>query len=232
MSTPANESGLRAVVVVVLIAAVCAAGLAFVKIVTADRIREAVTKETLDALQKVVPDGCSVSLEKMVHWPEGGTAPLEVYPGFSDDNALCGLAVKVRTNKGYSGKVVVLAGFTGLDAVEKLALRRIYVVEHAETPGLGSLITRLQDEPEDTWGDDPAKVFGVNFQDKLLAAMSLEAKKGADAGENDVVAVTAATISSVAVSGAVATAAEMVKRDLEPLTTALAASQPEQGGTQ
>lgn len=231
MSTPAKESGVRAVIVVVLIAAVCAAGLAFVKMVTAGRIEEAMIKETLDALQKVVPEGCSVSLDGMVRWPEGAASPHEVYPGFSADNSLCGLAVKVRTNKGYSGKVVILAGFTQLESVERLALRRIYVVEHAETPGLGSLITRLQDEPEDTWGDDPAKVFGVNFLDRSLAAMSLEARKGADADANDVVAVTAATISSAAVTGAVAIAAEVVKQDLQALTAALAAPQPGQGGT-
>ncbi len=48
-------------------------------------------------------------------------------------------------------------------------------------------------------------------------------KKGADAGENDVVAMTAATISSRAVTEAVSTAAELLKAELPRLTAAFSA---------
>ncbi len=222
-----KDSNFKAVIVVVIIAAVCAALLAFVKESTADKIAEAKRKETLDALQKVVPQGCTISLEQRLIFPEGanendGNARL-VFPGFDDAGTLCGIAVRTRTDKGYSGKILVVSGFVGLDAPEGLRLQRIYVTEHAETPGLGSLITNLQDEEPGSWGDDRGKVLGVNFREKPVSALSFVVKKGADAGENDVVAMTAATISSRAVTEAVSTAAELLKAELPRLTAAFSA---------
>jgi len=215
------ESTARSVLVVVAIAAVCAAGLAFVKQSTAHRIAEAKRQETLAALQRVVPQGCSVALEQLQEWPPGGKEAMTVYPGFDDEAALCGVAVRVRTDKGYSGKLVLLAGFSGLESDGGLVLNRIFVIEHAETPGLGSLITKLQDEPPESWGEKRTKVFGLNFLNRALREGPLEVKK-TDAGPHDVVAITAATISSRAVTGAVQRASELVKTHRQAMVEAFA----------
>jgi len=221
MNDKQSESSVRAVVVVVVIAAVCAAGLAFVRKTTAARIEEEITKETVAALQKVVPEGCLVDLDRRKEkWPAGaGEDTVEIVPAFNEGGNLCALAVKVRTDKGYSGRVVVLAGFSGLERVETLRLNRIYVTEHKETPGLGSLVTAKQDEEVDSWGNNKSKVFGLNFLDKPLNKATFEVKK-ADAGEWDVAAVTAATISSRAVAGATLKASKVLKGDLADLKEA------------
>jgi Na+-translocating ferredoxin:NAD+ oxidoreductase subunit G len=231
MAEKKGNSDVMAILVVVIIAAVCAAGLAFVKQTTAPLIAEAKRQETLHALQKVVPEGCMVKLEAGRGWPEGSADTMEVFPGYDADGLLCGLAVKTRSDKGYSGKVVLVAGFSGLNHKGGVRLNRIYVTEHAETPGLGSLVTTGQDENPDTWGDDRGKVFGNNFKDKLLKKFTFAVKKAAEAGDNDVVAVTAATISSRAVTDAVQRAAELVTGNLEAMREAYSQT-AEAGGVQ
>ena len=71
MAERKGNGDVMAILVVVIIAAVCAAGLAFVKQVTAPHIAEAQRQETLHALQQVVPQGCTVKLEAVKAWPEG-----------------------------------------------------------------------------------------------------------------------------------------------------------------
>ena len=212
-----GESDIVAILVVVLIAAVCAAGLALVKKGTASAIEEALIQETLYGIKKVVPGDCKVNLDAAFQWPEGETTPKllrVVYPAYHEDGSLCAMAVRSRTDTGYSGKVVVLAGFSQLESPASLKLNRIFVIEHAETPGLGSNITILQDAEVDTWGADKSKVFGLNFLDKEVSTLSFEVKK-TGAGDGDVAGITAATISSKAVTVAVQDAAELVKKELE-----------------
>ncbi len=228
MSDKAPESSVKAVVVVVIIAAICAAGLAFVKQITEEPIAEARRQETLAALQRVVPAGCEIKLEGKLVRPEGadeGAAETKlIFPGYDADGQLCGIAVRSRNDKGYSGKILVVSGYSDLESRETLKLNRIYVTEHAETPGLGSLITNLQDEEPATWGTDRSKVYGLNFLDRLVATLSWKVAKSAAAGENDVAAVTAATISSRAVAGAVQVAASLVSEDLDGLKAAFAST--------
>ncbi len=228
MSDKGSESNVRAVVVVVVIAAICAAGLAFVKMITEEPIAEAKRQETLAALQRVVPEGCAIRLESRVIRPEGapedGAETKLLFPGYDADGKLCGIAVRSRNDKGYSGKILVVSGYSGIESVETLKLNRIYVTEHAETPGLGSLVTTQQDEPADQWGDNRGKVYGLNFKDKLIASLSWKVAKAAEAGENDVVAVTAATISSRAVTWAVQGAATLVAAELDDLKAAFASA--------
>lgn len=228
MSDKAPESSVRAVVVVVIIAAVCAAGLAFVKQVTEEPIAEARRQETLAALQRVVPAGCEIKLEGKLVRPEGaeeGAAQTKLlFPGYDASGQLCGIAVRSRNDKGYSGKILVVSGYSELESRESLKLNRIYVTEHAETPGLGSLITKLQDEEPSTWGSDRAKVYGLNFLDRTVAQLSWKVAKMAEAGDDDVAAVTAATISSRAVTWAVQDAATLVADELDGLKAAFAST--------
>jgi Na+-translocating ferredoxin:NAD+ oxidoreductase subunit G len=219
MSNKAPESSVRAVVVVVIIAALCAAGLAFVKEVTEEPIAEARRQETLAALQRVVPKGCEIKLEGKLVRPEGAEESASgtrlIFPGYDAKGELCGIAVRARNDKGYSGKILVVAGFSGLKDKFSLKLNRIYVTEHAETPGLGSLVTNMQEEDPAGWGKDRSKVFGLNYLNKMVSDLTWTVAKAADAGDNDVVAVTAATISSRAVTWAVEDAAKLVVSELD-----------------
>lgn len=228
MSDKAPESSVKAVVVVVIIAAVCAAGLAFVKKVTEEPIAEARRQETLAALQRVVPEGCQINLEGKLVRPEGakesGAKTKLIFPGYDADGQLCGIAVRSRNDKGYSGKILVVSGYSGLASRETLELNRIYVTEHAETPGLGSLVTKLQDDDPASWGADRSKIFGLNYLHKLVSLMSWEVAKAAAAREHDVAAVTAATISSRAVTWAVQDAAKLVADELDDLKAAFAST--------
>lgn len=226
MTSEKPDSSVKAVLVVVIIAAACAAGLAFVKKGTAEAITEALRAETLYGVGKVVPADCKVSLEKAMQWPEGESDVRKVktvYPAYREDGTLCALAVRTRNDTGYSGKIVLLAGFKGLEAGGKLTLTRIYVLEHAETPGLGSKVTALQDEDVSGWKDASSRVFGLNFLEKPVAGLTFNVVKNS-AGEGDVMAVTAATISSRAVTAAVQDAATVVQSDLAALKAKLGGS--------
>ena len=60
---------------------------------------------------------------------------LELYPAKSGDE-LSGMAIKSLSGKGYSGDIWIMVGFKPDKTVND-----IFVVEHLETPGLGSKMT-------------------------------------------------------------------------------------------
>ncbi|MBM4355298.1 MAG: FMN-binding protein [Deltaproteobacteria bacterium] len=237
-------SDVKAVLAVVVIGAVSAAGLAFVQRQTEGAIKAARRAETAEAVGRVVPAECKVRLPDEDAAGESCPAFLkkdlgngksgcwEVFPAYRDDGTLCAIAVKTSSDKGYSGRIEVLAGFIGLQSPETLELSRIYVLAHSETPGLGSLATYLQEAPPSEWGSDRRKVFGLNFFRRKLSDMSFVVKKASEAGEEDVVAITAATISSRAVSVAVQVAAEWVKENLDSIRTGLGSTQEVAAGKQ
>jgi len=82
---------------------------------------------------------------------------------------------------GYSGPVSTMVGFD----IEKKEITRIKIISQSETPGLGALCV----EP---W-------FAEMFQGKD-ANVPLEVTKTEPAGENQIVAITASTITSEAVT--------------------------------
>jgi electron transport complex protein RnfG len=115
----------------------------------------------------------------MYRLPTGEGDSLDIYPA-KMNGEIVGYAVNTYTKKGFSGNISLMAGFkpdgTILD---------ITVLEHKETPGLGTKMT----EPE----------FKDQFADKNPGEFVLKVKK--DGGPVD--AITAATISSRAFCDAV-----------------------------
>lgn len=234
-----KESDLKAVLVIVIMSAVCAGGLALVKAATAERILESDMKAEADAVKKVLPEGCTADTARKVYWVKDkgvwtekeGLSPVEkeealkerdsadvIYPGFKD-GALCGMAVKTRAEKGYSGKIVMLVGFKQLESVDTLKMHRLFILEQSETPGLGAKsILGQEEDPAKLDSKDPKKYFCLNFFDKEVKKMTFEVKK-ADyvQGSNDVAAITASTITSKAVTGAVKAATERVKSGLDAM---------------
>jgi len=112
---------------------------------------------------------------------------LEVYPALRDGSEE-GLAVKTFSPKGYGGNVWLMVGF-----LPDGTIKDISVLEHKETPGLGSKMS----EPK----------FLDQFKNQNPEEFQLKVQK--DGGNVD--ALTGATISSRAFSQAVQTAYDAIK---------------------
>ena len=102
------------------------------------------------------------------------------YLAYDADNNFIGAAVETFTNKGFSGNISLMVGI-----LADGTLKNISVLQHAETPGLGSKMT----EP----------TFKDQFNGKKADSFNIKVKK--DGGDVD--AITAATISSRAFCDAV-----------------------------
>ena len=112
----------------------------------------------------------------------GNNSILEVYEGYSDENTLVGYAIKTST-PGYSGNVEVI---TGISLEGKIT--GIKVVSHQETPGLGANATK------------PA--YQNQYTNKPTD-QQIEVVKGVPSKENEIQALSGATVSSNAVTDGV-----------------------------
>jgi electron transport complex protein RnfG len=162
------------------ISLVASAAVGLVYKVTAEPIRLAKEANTRAALGSVLPEfdetqSKTVQIDGM---------DIVVYTA-TKGGETAGYAVETTTQKGYSGEFRLMVGFTPAGEVYK-----IQVLEHSETPGLGSKMT------------DEGNPLFASFEGKNPEAMQLSVKK--DGGEVD--ALTAATITSRAYVDAVARA--------------------------
>jgi len=151
----------------VLISMVMSGALAFVYLKTKGPIEEASRQKELEAIRLVVPefdnDPTAAKTEK-----DG----VVIYR-LSKQDVPVGYAVKSFTEKGFAGHVEIMAGF-----LPDGSINNITVLQHKETPGLGTKMT------------DPK--FSGQFLGKNPDAFKLFVKK--DGGAVD--AITAATVSS------------------------------------
>lgn len=125
--------------------------------------------------------------EKLMVLPEGETDSLTVYPA-KKGGSLVGFAIESYTQKGFSGLIRVMVGF---DAEGRLV--DFSVLQHSESPGLGSRIPEWYHEKSETGG-----IRDVRGLDMKASAPLTVSKDG---GKVD--AITAATISSRAFLDAV-----------------------------
>lgn len=164
------------VVTLLLVTAVAATALGFVYDLTKEAIEIAKQKAQAEAIMKVLPKYETLGESFKVAADTEGDS-LEVFPAFNGEEMI-GMAVKTYTKKGFSGFISVMAGidkdgnFSGYQ-----------VLEHAETPGLGSKM--------DVWFNNPDKP-NQNVIGKNPKTTKLEVVK--DGGEID--AITASTITS------------------------------------
>ena len=107
-------------------------------------------------------------------------AEIPFHLAYDADNNFIGAAVETFTNKGFSGNISLMVGILADGTVKNIS-----VLQHAETPGLGS---KMEEE-----------TFKGQFCDKNPASFNFSVKK--DGGDVD--AITAATISSRAFCDAV-----------------------------
>jgi len=141
------------------------------------------------AIKKVVPEFDSIMTCKVK--PEDGTDSL-VFNKVYKNNELVGTAIETYTDKGFGGRIRLMAGF-----LPDGTIKNIEVLELKETPGLGTKMV----EPK----------FKDQFNDKNPDSFKLVVKK--DGGDVD--AITAATISSWAFCDAVQRAYNTLKKQGE-----------------
>ncbi len=188
------------VVTLFLVTFFAAAALGFVYDMTKEAIELSKMRAQSEAIEKVLP-----AFEKLgdaINVPAGnGEDTLRIFPAYADGE-LVGVAVKTFTNNGFGGYISIMAGindsgnFSGYE-----------VLEHAETPGLGSKMT--------DWFKNSEKP-GQRVIGKNPVSNELEVRK--DGGEID--AITASTITSRAFLDAMKRAYEAYKEKEQAIADA------------
>lgn len=178
MAGKKESTFINMVLVLFIVTLVASATLGYVYELTKEPIANAKMAKKLKAIKQVVPAFDNNPSEEMysVEMPDGGN--LEFYPA-KMQGKLVGTAIKTYTNKGFSGLVWLMVGLKPDGTIQEIA-----VLEHKETPGLGSKM---------------AGPFKDQFKEKNPSSFKLNVVK--DGGNVD--AITAATISSRAFCDAV-----------------------------
>lgn len=145
---------------------------------TKDPIAAAETAKKTEAIKNVLPEFNELKETQIKSELEDVEIPFHL--AYDADNNFIGAAVETFTNKGFSGNVSLMVGILADGTVNNIS-----VLQHAETPGLGSKMT----EPS----------FKDQFNNKNANSFNFKVKK--DGGDVD--AITAATISSRAFCDAV-----------------------------
>lgn len=158
-----------------IITVIAAAALAGVYTLTEEPIAQAKAEKQKAAIGQVLPEiqfNNNPADEAAQITVDGET--VTVFPA-RQDGELVGIAVESHDTNGFSGLITVMYGFSPAGDITGFA-----VMQHAETPGLGSKM--------DEWFNNPAHtIVGLN-----AATSNLTVSK--DGGDVD--AITAATISS------------------------------------
>lgn len=168
--------GFKDVVILVIIAVLAGVALSSVYLGTKERIAEVKRQELKEALKKVMPF-LKENYEELKFNYKG--EDITIYKVL-EEGKLLGAALKLNTSEGFGGNISFLLG---VNADKKVT--GLYILEHKETPGLGTKAAEKK-----WWGQ---------LLDKSLATFNFKVKK--DGGDVD--AITAATITSRAVSGGV-----------------------------
>ena len=166
--------------VLVSIAFLSSASLAYVYKSTKDKIEVSKKLKQLEAIKEVIlPDYSNSPSEEMykIKIEEGGE--LECYPA-KQNGELKSVAVKTYTKNAFGGEMWLMVGMLPDGTINKVS-----VIDQKETPGLGTKVTEEK--------------FKTQFMGKNPSSFKLKVKK--DGGDVD--AITAATISSRAVCDAI-----------------------------
>lgn len=145
---------------------------------TKDPIAAAENAKRTAAIKNVLPEFNTLKTVNVKSAMEDAEIPFHL--AYDADNNFIGAAVETFTNKGFSGNISLMVGILADGTVKNIS-----VLQHAETPGLGS---KMEEES-----------FKNQFNDKNPASFNFSVKK--DGGDVD--AITAATISSRAFCDAV-----------------------------
>jgi electron transport complex protein RnfG len=188
--------------------------LGFVQDMTREAIETSKMKAQNNAIKSILPE--FTGLGKMIKVvPKEGGDSLEFFPAYGQSKQLVGIAVRTWSKNGFGGLIQVMAGFSPDGTITGYQ-----ILEHKETPGLGSKM--------DTWFNDPEKP-GQNIIGKNPGKDKLTVRK--DGGDID--AITASTITSRAFLEAVRRAYETYKNDSNSpgVDSITSQNKPTEGGT-
>ena len=119
------------VVTLLGVTAIAATALGYVYDLTKGPIALAKIKAQNEAIKQVLPEFDTLGISFKTLTEEGGDS-IELFPAYIGQD-LVGVAIKTYTKKGFSGFISIMAG------IDKSGNFSGYqVLEHAETPGLGS----------------------------------------------------------------------------------------------
>ena len=178
--TKVESSFKNMVISLTLISIVASAGLGAIYEYTKEPIAQSNLRKKIEAIKQVVPEFNNNPYEEMLRLPTGeGDELVDVYPAKMNGNVV-GYAVSTYTNMGFSGDIFLMAGFNADGSICDIT-----VIEHKETPGLG---TKME-EPK----------FKNQFKGIHPAEVNIKVKN--DGRQID--GITAATISARAFSDAV-----------------------------
>ena len=172
-----------------IVALVASTALGYVYELTKEPIRIAKENKVKEAIKAVVPSFDTLGIAYKL-LPTNGKDSLEFFPALDSEGNLIGTAIKSYTYDGFSGFIGVMVGITPDGNISNYS-----ILDHKETPGLGTKM-----EP---WFKNPEKT-GRYILGKNPGKNNLTVSK--DGGEVD--AITAATISSRAFLDAIDRAAK------------------------
>lgn len=158
--------------------------LAWVHAVTLEPIARAEARQRRLAIEQVLPEGESPPVEVAWTDPEDSRTQT-VHVRFDGQERWQALAFEVETAAGYGGDMRLMVGFAREPEREGVTLSGVYVLRHAETPGLG------------------AKIQDTSFRTQLAGRVVQETRWAVRQAGGDIQAITAATVSSQAVLDAV-----------------------------
>ncbi|QBD87000.1 RnfABCDGE type electron transport complex subunit G [Clostridium tetani] len=176
-------------IVLLIIAGVCGLILGGINQVTAEPIAIQEKKTIDEANKEILPVASTFEEKKDVELSEGILSLSEGKEG----SEVKGYTIKVAP-KGYGGAIEMMVGIS-----TEGKITGIKVLNHSETPGLGA----HADTPD----------FSDQYKDKL--AEELKVVKGAASNENEIAAITGATITSNAVTDGVNKAIEFYNSKLK-----------------
>ena len=173
-----NET-LKLGLILFIITAVSASVLAVSNDITAPKIAEADRLKNELAKKEILPEGDKFEVldeEKMKEIKGENPNILEIYEGYDGEN-LIGYTIKMKV-KGYGGEIELMTGVS-----TEGNITGINILKHGETPGLGANATK--------------PYFSESFKNKPVDEELIAVKK--PEGDNEVQALTSATITTTAV---------------------------------
>jgi electron transport complex protein RnfG len=129
------------VVTLFLVTGIAAAALGFVYDLTKGPIEVAKMKAQNEAIKEVLPEFDTLGPSFKVFAGEGSDS-LEFFPAYKNEE-LAGTAIKTYTKKGFGGLITIMAGIDNSGNFSGYS-----VLDHEETPGLGSKMGIWFNNPE------------------------------------------------------------------------------------
>lgn len=184
---------LKLILVLALICAVAGCLLAWVHKITLKPIADTERRVKNEAMKEVLPEHDNDPLSDKVEIDDAGT--LWVFNVARNGGEFAGVAFESTTSKGYGGNITIMVGINASDELQALK-----ILKQKETPGLGAKIN----DPE----------WRAQFAGKSISGTKWSVKKD----QGDIDQITAATISSRAVSAAIKSGLDVYTQNRDKIT--------------